>query len=195
MVIGRSRGDYHQNWASKLLKQRIITIRRMSRVHGVEKSYRVIIRRVKKARTGSKKSRNARVVSQSMRETFGIKIPNSTKEALILDRINGDNKWHDSMQKELMALEKLNVWKFHPSHHRMPKDYQKAPLRMIFDIKKEDMRRKSGYVVGGHKIDSERLESYSSVVQSMSIRLLSIMADKLKLKVICGNVGNFSQIL
>ena len=56
-----------------------------------------------------------------------------------MDRINGDNKWYDAMQKELMALEKLNAWKFHPSHHKMPRDYQKEPLRMIFDMKKEDM--------------------------------------------------------
>ena len=61
---------------------------------------------------------------------------------------------------------------------------------MIFNIKKEDMRRKARYMVGGHKIDSAHLESYSSVVQSISIRLLLTIAEKEKLKVMCGDVEN-----
>ena len=98
----------------------------MSRVHGVEKPHRMIIRRTKKARNVLNKSRNARFTSQAIREEFGIKMPNSRKEALILDRINGGKKWCDATQKELMALEKLNAWKFYPRHHAIPKDFQKA---------------------------------------------------------------------
>ena len=94
-----------------------------------------------------------------MREKFGIKVPNSTKKALLSDMINGDVKWCDAIQKELMALEKLNAWRFHLSHHKMPGEHQKAPLRMMFDIKKEDLRKKARHVVGGHKIDSDHLES------------------------------------
>ena len=59
----------------------------------------------------------------------------------------------------MMALEKLSVWNFDPSHYRMQHDYQKAPLRVVFDVKKEDLRRKSCYAVGGHKLDSSHLES------------------------------------
>ena len=109
---------------------------------------------------------------------------------MILDRINGDNKWHDAMQKELMALEKLNAWKFHLSHHKMLRDYQKALLCMIFDMKKEDVRRKARRVVGGHKIDSTHLESHSSIVQSMIMRMLLTMIAKENLKVMCRDVGN-----
>ena len=64
---------------------------------------------MKKVRSVSKKCRNARVSSQEIRDKFGVKIPNSTKEALLLDWINGDNKWCDSIQKELIALEKLST--------------------------------------------------------------------------------------
>ena len=52
------------------------------------------------------------------------------------------------------------------------------------------MQRKERYVVGSHKIDSMHLESYSSVTQSMSIRLLLTIAEKEKLKVMCGDVEN-----
>ena len=69
-----------------------MSIRRMNRVHGVYRSHCMIVRRAKNFRTGPNKSRNTRVTSQTMREKFGVKVPNSTKEALILNRINGDNK-------------------------------------------------------------------------------------------------------
>ena len=82
----------------------IVKERRMSRVRDMKKACRILSRRMKKVRPGSKKSRNTRVSSQKMREKFGVKIPNATKESLMLDRTNGDNKWHDSMQKEQMTL-------------------------------------------------------------------------------------------
>ena len=69
----------------------------------------------------------------------------------------------------MKALEKLNVWRFHPNYYKMPKEFQKVPLRMIFNIKKEDLRRKARYMVEGYKIDSLHLESYSSVVKTMSM--------------------------
>ena len=136
-VLRKSRGDYHQKWASNILKHRRRTIRRMNRIHGVDKAHRIHIRRMKRAKSTS---RNTRVQSRLMKEKFGIKIPNSTKEALLLDKINGDSKWFDAIQKELNALESLGVWKFHRIGHRMPNEHQRAPLRMIFDVKKEDLR-------------------------------------------------------
>ena len=74
------------------------------------------------------------------------------------------------MQKEVMAFEKLNVWKCHPNRHKMSKECQKAHLRIIFDVNKEELRRKARHFMRFHNIDSEYLESCSSVVQSMSIR-------------------------
>ena len=125
-----------------------------------------------------------------MREKYAIKILNTTREALILDRINGDNKWYDAIEKELIVLEKFSIWKFHSSHYKILREYQKALLCMIFYIKKEDMRRKARYVVGGYKIDSAHLESYLLKVQSMRIRLLLTMTKKEKLKVMCRDAEN-----
>ena len=93
-----------------------------------------------------------------MREKFGVKIPNSTKEDLLLDKINCDNKWHDYIQKESIALEKISTQKYHLTHYKIYKDYQKEPSCMIFDAKKEDLRRKSRDTVGGHIIYSTHLE-------------------------------------
>ena len=75
----------------------------------MERAYHLIIKRVKRARSERSKSRNTRVISKAMREKYGIKISNTIRKTLILDRINRDNKWYNVIQKELIALEKLNV--------------------------------------------------------------------------------------
>ena len=44
-----------------------------------------------------------------MREKFGIVMSDSVKEALLLDKFNGDTKWRDAINKEMMVLEQPNV--------------------------------------------------------------------------------------
>ena len=96
-VVGLSRRDFHQQWVMKLLSQRRMSVRRLNRAHRVENAHRIHIRRTKEGKGGTSKSRNSRVLSQAMREQFGIKVPNSTKEALLLDMMSGDSKWHDAI--------------------------------------------------------------------------------------------------
>ena len=72
----------------------------------------------------------------------------------------------------------------------MSKENQKVPFQMIFDVNKKYLRRKFRCVVGAHKIGSEHLESHSSVVQPMRIRLSLTMDHKHKLKIMCGVVSN-----
>ena len=70
----------------------------------------------------------------------------------------------------------------------MRSNYQQAPLRMIFDVKKEDQRRKARHVVGVHVVDASYLESYSSAVQSMSARMILTIVESCDLKVMGGDV-------
>ena len=60
----------------------------------------------------------------------------------------------------------------------------------MFDIKKENLRRKARLVVGGHALDFLHLESHSSVVQSVSVRMLLTITAKNKMKVASRDVGN-----
>ena len=88
----------------------------MNRIYGVDKAYRINIRWVKRP---TSKSRNTRTSSKLMSKKFGVKIPNNVKEALLLDRINGDSKWADVIKREMDALENLGVWKFHSRYQKM----------------------------------------------------------------------------
>ena len=66
----------------------------------------------------------------------------------------------------------------------------KDGVRIVFDVKREDLRRKAYLVLGGHIINAMNHESYASCVQFMLIRLLFSIVDKSKLQVMNGDVGN-----
>ena len=61
---------------------------------------------------------------------------------------------------------------------------------MIFDVKKEYGRCKARHVVGGYVVDSSHVETFSSMVQSMSIRMTLTMVKSHHFKVMGGCSGN-----
>ena len=126
------------------------------------------------------------------REKFGIKIPNSTREALLFDKLNNDTKWGDAIAKEMNGLCRLNVFKFFSPSHKLDKQngWQYAPLHMIFDIKREDRRYKARLVIGGNVIDSSDYTTYSSTVQDISTRLLQLVAVQNGLGIMTGDIAN-----
>ncbi len=64
---------------------------------------------------------------------FGIEIPKTVKEALALDRKNGNTLWADAIAKE--RREVRIAFNILPDGGSVPIGYQKIPCHMIFDIK------------------------------------------------------------
>jgi len=56
-----------------------------------------------------------------LREKYGIRIPQSIRQAIIFDDENNNMKWQDYMAKEIESLKKLDVFEFHPSNNKCPK--------------------------------------------------------------------------
>ena len=135
-------------------------------------------------------STNKRNEKKKNREKFGIRIPSSAREALLFDKQNGNHLWSESMMKEMTALDESGCFEYYPPKHKFGKDYQYAPLRIIFDVKKEDLRRKSRLVAGGHVVNSDMYQSYASVVQTRTVRLLETVAVNEGLDVVTGDIGN-----
>ena len=107
---------------------------------------------------------------------FGIKVPNNVREVLILDKENGYNLWAEAIQKQMTALNQASVFIYHPPSYKVNHQYQYVPLRIIFDVKQEDLRRKARMVAGGHVVNSTMHQSYSSVVHTRTVRLLQTIA-------------------
>ena len=149
-------------------------MRRLYRAYGVDQSIRVgHVRRAKimdhqtndqiadEIKAARSKSTNAKAKRKGPQEKYGINIPSHTQEALLFDKMNGTTFWADAITKEMGNLDRLGVFQyFSPDTRKEGSDgWQKAPMRMIFDVKK-DGRYKARLVVGGHVIDSSEHETF-----------------------------------
>ncbi len=67
---------------------------------------------------------------------FGIEIPKTVKEALALDRKNGNTLWVDAITKEMRKVRIAFI--ILPDGGSAPIGYQKIPCHMNFDVKMED---------------------------------------------------------
>ena len=69
----------------------------------------------------------------------------------MMDRINKNTLWVDAITKDMHELERLGGFQYSPPKTKFE---NKALIRMIFDIKKQDLRHKERLVIGGHVLDS-----------------------------------------
>ncbi len=69
----------------------------------------------------------------------GIEVPKTIKEALDLDRKNGNTLWADAIAKEIKEI--CIAFNILPDWHSAPIGYQKIPCHMIIDVKMEDFRQ------------------------------------------------------
>ncbi len=77
---------------------------------------------------------------------FGIELPKTVKEALELDKKNGNTFWADTIANEMKDV--CAAFKILLDGQSASIGYQKIPCHMIFDIKMEDIQRKARLVAG-----------------------------------------------
>ncbi len=106
---------------------------------------------------------------------FGIEVPESDKEALDLDRKNGNTLWADAIAKEMKEV--CIAFNILPDGHSASIGFQKIPCHMIFDVKMEDFRQKARLVTGGHRTKAPATITYASVVSRETMRLALIIAS------------------
>ncbi len=119
---------------------------------------------------------------------FGIEIPKTVKEALALDRKNGNTLWAEAIAKEMSEVRiAFNIL---PDGGSAPIGYQKIPCHMIFEVKMEDFRQKARLVAGGHLTEAPATITYASVVSRETVHLALTFASLNDLEVKVGNVLN-----
>ena len=94
------------------------------------------------------------------------------------------------MALEVDSLIDIECFEFKPARTKPPdSEYQEAKLHCVFEIK-HDLRRKSRLVAAGHLIDVPTyFQIYSSQVKTISVRLIGVIADKMGLKQLCGDLS------
>jgi len=132
------------------------------------------------------KKRNPRFLKKTHK--LGIEVPKTVREALDIDRRNGNTLWADAIAKEMKDVRV--AFKLLLDGQSAPIGYQKITCHMIFDIKMEDFRRKARLVAGGHRTEAPATITYASVVSRETVRIALLMAALNDLEVKIGNVLN-----
>eukprot|EP00957_Ditylum_brightwellii_P015114 1139773-Ditylum_brightwellii.AAC.1 len=120
---------------------------------------------------------------------MAMKESESVKHAIELDKANGNTIWRDVMALEDDALQEMECFDFREAGDRPAGNYQCTALHMVFDCK-QDLRRKVRFVAGGHLIDLLDNKVYSSNVKGISVKSLHVIAHRVGLNALCGDIGN-----
>ena len=141
-----------------------------------------------------------RMLNQAKRQTrrnapvykFGVQIPKGPKEAIELDRKNGNTLWQDANKVELDKLAEYNT--FNDRGHKdrggsAPKGYQQIKLMTTYDCK-HDLRRRARICARGDMTTADKDNSYSSVVSLRGLRLAILIAELNGLDVFAADVSS-----
>ena len=141
----------------------------------------------------SRRKRTKKATGTGGKYKYGVYIPKNTKEALAIDKQNGNNLWRDAITKEVQTLQDFKTFKEIVSRKARGEvafdrsKYQYAPLRCIYDVK-ENGTRKCRTIIGGHVIKTSVEDTYASNMKTMSARMLMCIAAANRLDVLVGDV-------
>ena len=108
-----------------------------------------------------------------------------------IDTERKDTKRRDSMALEIDSLIDIDCFEFKPAGTEPPdSEYQSTKFHCVFTIK-HDLIWKSRLVAVGNIIYVPTyFQIYSSQVKPISVKLIGVIADKVGLKQLCGDVSN-----
>jgi hypothetical protein len=101
---------------------------------------------------------------------FGIQVPKRIKNAIDLDKKNGNRLWQDAIKTELMQLTDYQTFIVLDSGEDIPTGYQIIPYHMVFDVK-YDLRHKARLVAGGNWTVNDKEYIYSGAVKMNTLRI------------------------
>ena len=208
---GRYSSGRYTRWARGLIRQVNRTIRRLCRMTSGDilrlpdgRKFQVddslgttrLLRRTKvdshvnQHPWKKKKKKNPGRISRAQPVfKYGVEVPKDTAHAMALDEANGNTLWKEVADKEIASLLTLGCFDFRSPDDDPGKEFQYVKLTMIYEVK-QDGRHRARLVAGGHLVDPRGVNTRSTVVKGVSVRLLDLIAHRDKLKIVCGDVGN-----
>ena len=127
--------------------------------------------------------------SYNNRKTFkyGVEIPRNWKDAVRLDKLNGNTLWADAVKYERECVDEFDV--FFDCKFTIPKGYKKIRVHFVFDCK-HDGRRRARLVADGHLTDVPVESVYSGVVSLRGIRIMTFLAEHNKIELWATDIGS-----
>ena len=119
---------------------------------------------------------------------YGLKVPKSVKEALLIDAEKNNDFWSKAIKKELGNV--IVAFKLLEEDEPIPIGSTKISYHFRFDVKL-DLTRKARLVAGGQRHrDVPSYKCYSSVASRETVRLAFLLAAMNKLKILAADIGN-----
>ena len=120
---------------------------------------------------------------------YGIRVPKNIKEALEIDKENGNTLWMDAVRLEMSNV-RVAFEEFDGDPNALV-GYTQITGHLVFDVKLgENFRRKARYCADGHKTGAPASVTYSTVVSRDSVRILLTIAALNGLDVLGADVQN-----
>ena len=119
----------------------------------------------------------------------GLEVPRTWKDIIRIDAEAGNRRWQEAVEQEVAALVQHGCFDFKTPNYKPPSDYQYCRLHFVYDIK-SDLRYKARLVCDGSRVDPRGMSTRATVVKTISVRLLDVIASAQNLKVLCGDIGN-----
>jgi hypothetical protein len=120
---------------------------------------------------------------------FGILVPKNKRDALEIDKANGNTRWKQSMDDEIGQIDEYDTFHDMGKGRPPPRDHKKIRVHFVYDVK-HDLRLKSRLVAEGNLTTPPKDSVYSGVVTLRSLRLCMFLAELNGLKVEAADVGN-----
>ena len=201
--LGKAANNIHRQWARLFLRTVCRVCRQIKRsncfsfylgtYHPTNKKLR--------SRKATKLQQTAQVNDTSEAKTpqklknkvfkiqFGHAVPKKWKDILYLDTQNGNRKWQDAVAKEVAALLELGCFDVKSPNFKPPNDYQFVHMHWVYAVK-NDLTYKARLVCDGSRVDPKGLDTQATVVKTLSVRLLDLIADAWNKQVLTGDIGN-----
>ena len=111
----------------KRLKSHVLQMRRLN----------VLIEKAK-AKAKSKKNLGD---PNYCRMKYGIRVPRNYKEAMMLDKLNGNRKWGDAVDKEMSKIKSYKTATSLGKGAKTPEGYHRITVHMVFDVKSSGVHK------------------------------------------------------
>ena len=197
--LGKISNGIHRRWARAFLRSLKRTIRRMKRVAFLEleassydpnPSKKACSRRAKRhARKANAKDAVHKPPKGKRTFKYGLEVPKTWKDIIRIDAAAGNTLWQQAVEKEVSALIMHSCFDFKSADYKPSAEYQYCRLHLVYDIK-SDLTYKARLVCNGSQVDPRGLSTRATVVKTISVRLLDLIADAQGHEVLCGDIGN-----
>jgi hypothetical protein len=107
---------------------------------------------------------------EGIKYKVGIQVPKGIKNAIDLNKKNGNQLWQESFKTELKQLTDYQTFIVLDSDKDIPTGYQKISYHMVFDVQ-YDLIQKERLVAGGNWTVNNKEDIYSGVVMMDTVRV------------------------